>query len=41
LLLWSSNLVIVGVHLWLVDNCIPMDGKVKQLINVVGVVARF
>jgi len=31
-------LVIVGVLLWLVNNYIPMDGKIKQIINVVVVV---
>ena len=31
-------LVIVGVLLWLVNNYIPMDGKIKQLLNVVVVV---
>ena len=31
-------LVIVGVLLWLVNNYIPMDGKIKQIINVLVVV---
>jgi hypothetical protein len=31
-------LVIVGVLLWLVNNYIPMDGKIKQILNVVVVV---
>ena len=31
-------LVIVGVLLWLINNYIPMDGKIKQIINVVVVV---
>jgi hypothetical protein len=31
-------LVIVGVLLWLVNNYIPMDGKIKQLLNAVVVV---
>jgi hypothetical protein len=31
-------LVIVGVLLWLVNNSIPMDGKIKQIINFVVVV---
>ena len=31
-------LVVVGVLLWLVNNYIPMDGKIKQIINVVVVV---
>ncbi len=31
-------LVIVGVLLWLVNNYIPMDGKIKQIINILVVV---
>ena len=31
-------LVVVGVLLWLVNNYIPMDGKIKQIINVLVVV---
>ena len=31
-------LVIVGVLLWLVNSYIPMDGKIKQILNVVVVV---
>ena len=31
-------LVIVGVLLWLVNNYIPMDGKIRQILNVVVVV---
>jgi hypothetical protein len=31
-------LVIVGVLLWLVNTYIPMDGKIKQIINVLVVV---
>jgi len=31
-------LVVVGVLLWLVNNYIPMDGKIRQLLNVVVVV---
>ena len=27
-------LVVVGVILWLVNNYIPMDGKIKQVLNV-------
>jgi hypothetical protein len=30
-------LVIVGVLLWLVNNYVPMDGRIKQIINVVVV----
>jgi low temperature requirement protein LtrA len=31
-------LVIVGVLLWLVNNYIPMDRKISQIINAVVVV---
>jgi hypothetical protein len=29
-------LVIVGVILWLVNTYIPMDGKIKSILNVVA-----
>lgn len=32
-------LIVVGVLLWLVNNYIPMDGKIKRILNVVVVVA--
>lgn len=32
------TLVIVGVLLWLVNNYIPMDGKIKRILNIVVVV---
>lgn len=32
-------LIIVGLLLYLVNNFIPMDGKIKQIINVVVVIA--
>jgi hypothetical protein len=32
------TLVVVGVLLWLVNNYVPMDGKIKQIINVVVVI---
>ncbi|HXU76950.1 MAG TPA: Thivi_2564 family membrane protein [Methylomirabilota bacterium] len=32
------TLVIVGVLLWLVNTYIPMDGKIKRILNVVVVV---
>lgn len=32
-------LIVIGVLLWLVNNYIPMDGKIKQILNVVVVVA--
>jgi hypothetical protein len=31
-------LVIVGVVLWLINTYIPMDGKIKKILNVVIVV---
>ena len=33
------TLVVIGVLLWLVNNYIPMDGKIKKIINIVVVVA--
>lgn len=32
-------LIIVGVLLWLVNTYIPMDGKIKTILNVVVVIA--
>lgn len=32
-------LVVVGVLLWLVNTYIPMDGKIKRILNVVVVIA--
>jgi hypothetical protein len=32
-------LVVVGVILWLVNTYIPMDGKIKSILNVVIVIA--
>lgn len=29
------TLIVVGVLLWLVNACIPMDGKIKKIPNVV------
>jgi len=31
-------LVVVGVALWLINNYIPMDGKIKTILNVVVVI---
>ena len=31
-------LIIVGILLWLVNNYIPMDGKIKNILNVVVVI---
>jgi hypothetical protein len=32
-------LIVVGVGLWLVNRYIPMDGKIKTILNIVVVVA--
>ncbi|MGZ9159236.1 MAG: Thivi_2564 family membrane protein [Nitrospira sp.] len=32
-------LIVVGVLLWLVNTYIPMDNKIKTIINVVVVIA--
>ncbi|WP_339832863.1 Thivi_2564 family membrane protein [uncultured Parvibaculum sp.] len=32
------TLIVVGVLLWLVNNYIPMDSKIKQILNVVVVI---
>ena len=32
------TLIVVGVSLWLVNTYIPMDGKIKQILNVVVVI---
>ena len=32
------TLIVVGVVLWLVNTYIPMDGKIKKILNVVVVV---
>ena len=32
------TLIVVGVLLWLVNTYIPMDGKVKKILNVVVMV---
>lgn len=31
-------LIVVGVLLWLVNNYLPMDGKIKRILNVVVVI---
>ena len=31
-------LIVAGVLLWLVNSYIPMDGKIKRILNVVVVV---
>ena len=32
------TLIVIGVLLWLVNTYIPMDGKIKQIINIVVVI---
>ena len=32
------TLIIVGVILWLVNTYIPMDGKIKKILNIAVVV---
>jgi len=32
-------LIVVGLLLWLINNYIPMDRKIKSILNVVVVVA--
>ncbi|WP_421839317.1 Thivi_2564 family membrane protein [Novosphingobium sp.] len=32
-------LVVVGVILWLINNYLPMDGKIKSILNAVVVIA--
>ena len=32
------TLIVIGVLLWLVNNYIPMDGKIKQILNAVVVI---
>ena len=32
-------LVVVGVILYLINNYLPMDGKIKSILNVVVVIA--
>jgi 1-acyl-sn-glycerol-3-phosphate acyltransferase len=32
------TLVVVGVLLWLVNTYIPMDGKIKKILNIVVVI---
>ena len=31
-------LIVVGVVLWLVNSYIPMDGKIKKILNIVVVI---
>jgi hypothetical protein len=32
------TLIVIGVVLWLVNSYIPMDGKIKKILNVVVVI---
>ena len=32
------TLVVVGILLWLVNTYIPMDGKIKKILNIVVIV---
>lgn len=33
------TLIVVGIVLWLVNTYLPMDGKIKQILNIVVVIA--
>lgn len=33
------TLIVVGVLLWLINTYIPMDAKIKRLLNIVVVIA--
>ncbi|MEA5441787.1 Thivi_2564 family membrane protein [Cyanobium gracile] len=33
------TLIVVGVLLWLINTYIPMDAKIKRILNIVVVVA--
>ena len=32
------TLIVIGVLLWLINSYIPMDGKIKKILNVVVVI---
>ncbi len=32
------TLAVVGLILWLINNYLPMDGKIKKILNVVVVI---
>ena len=34
----AISLIVIGVLLWLVNTYIPMDGKIKKILNVVVVI---
>jgi len=33
------TLIVVGILLWAVNNYLPLDGKIKKILNVVVVIA--
>lgn len=33
------TLIVVGVLLWLINNYIPIDAKIKRILNIVVVIA--
>ncbi len=33
------TLIVVGILLWLINSYVPMDGKIKSILNVVVVIA--
>lgn len=33
------SLIVVGVILYLINNYLPMDGKIKSILNIVVVIA--
>ena len=34
----AVTLIVIGVLLWLVNTHIPMDGKIKKILNIVVVI---
>jgi len=34
----AVTLIVIGVLLWLVNTYIPMDGKIKKILNVIVVI---
>jgi hypothetical protein len=38
LIFLAITLIVIGVLLWLVNTYIPMDGKIKKILNVVVVI---
>ena len=34
----AVTLIVIGVLLWLVNTYIPMDGKIKKILNIVVVI---